>query len=106
MTVKPHYITTDFVNAATAEKLGLEVAETRDLPRLEREGAAVALDWDHLPHDCRTYLLDAESIRVVGVHGYDLSEPLTALLPLCGVRVSRYLDLAFVAGLPGKGRAA
>ena len=111
MNTKLYYLTTDAENADDAQRLAadegidLEVAEPRDLLRLEREGAGVVLDWDSVPHEYRSPLLDG-SARLVAVHGYQLSDSVTSFLPRRGTLVSRHLDRAFVAALAGRPSAA
>jgi hypothetical protein len=109
---KLYYLTTDDVNATTAQSLAsglgidLEPAEPRDLPRLMGEDAEVVLDWDHLPPDDRSGLLNGSAVRLVGVHGYNIGDSVASFLPLRGVVVSRHLDQAFVAALARRATAA
>jgi hypothetical protein len=109
---KFYYLTTDAVNADTAlglapaEGIDLEIAEPRDLPRLEGEGAEVILDWDFVPAEDRSRLLDGSAARLAGVHGYHLSDSVASFLLCRGTLVSRHLDRAFVATLAGPSRAA
>jgi hypothetical protein len=104
-TTNLYYLTTDPVNAQTAEGLAseegidLESAEPRDLPRLERERAEVILDWDHLPPEDRSHLLHGCSVQLVGVHSRNLGDGVASFLPRAEVAFSRHLDLAFVAAL-------
>jgi hypothetical protein len=109
---KPHvYLTTDPVNAAHAEGLAeangipLEVADPRDLPRLEREQAPVILDWDHLPPEYRTRLLNGTRVTVLAVHGYGIPDSVASFLPRRGVICSRRLDNELFAAL-ARARAA
>jgi hypothetical protein len=107
-----YYLTTDESNACTALSLAaavgidLEAVGPRDLPRLEREEAEVLLDWDFVPPDERSHLLNGSAARVVGVHGFQVSDSVASFLPLRGIVVSRHLDRAFVATLAGRGSAA
>jgi hypothetical protein len=109
---KLYYLTTDPVNAsaaeglAFAEELDLETAEPRDLPRLEREGGEVVLDWDFLPPEVRSHLLNGSAVQLVGVHGFQVGDSVASFLPPRGIVVSRHLDRAFVAALARRARAA
>ena len=104
-TMKLYYLTTDPFNAQEAEGLAsvegidLESAGPRDLPRLEREQAEVALDWDSLTPADRARLLKACTVQFVGVHGYNLHDSVAGFPPRLGVTYSRQLDPAFVAAL-------
>src|SRR5262245_39133581 len=95
---KHFYLTIDQTNAARAESLAnrfalaLEVAEPRDLPRLERQGAKLVLDWDFLPQDYQDRLLNGTGADVVAVHGYNLPDALVSFLPRRGILCSRTLD--------------
>jgi hypothetical protein len=112
MMTKLYYLTTDDVNGTAAQDLAtalgidLEAAEPRDVARLKGEGAEVVLDWDHLPPEDRSSLLNGFAVRVVGVHGYNIADSVASFLPLRGVVVSRHLDLAFVAALARRVTAA
>jgi hypothetical protein len=100
-----YYLTTDPVNAqeaeglASAEGIELRWAEPRDLPRLERERAGVILDWDHLPPEDRSHLLNGRTVQLVGVHGRNLGDRLPRFLPHARVAVSRRFDTRFLAKL-------
>src|SRR5262245_6620199 len=110
--MKFYYVTTDPLNAATAEALAdkhgldLEVAEPRDLPRLEREEARLVLDWDFLPEDHRTRLLNGTRAQVAAVHGHSLGEALSSFLPRRGVLCGTRLDARFLLALRGDASAA
>ena len=103
-----HYLTTDPLNAATAEShaarhgLELKVVEPRDLPRLEQDRASVVVDWDFLPEDLRTYLLNGTAVQVVAFHGYDLGDSVAGFLPrrgiLCGPRLDENFFQELVRG--------
>jgi hypothetical protein len=107
-----YYLTTDETNACTALELAaavgidLEVAGPRDLPRLEREEAEVLLDWDFVPPDERSRLLNGSAARVVGVHGFQVSDSVASFLPLRDILVSSHLDRPFVTALAGRDSAA
>jgi hypothetical protein len=111
-TAKLYYLTTDPLNGRTAEGLAsvegiqLEIAEPRDLPRLERERAEVVLDWDFIPPEDHSYLLNGCAVQLVGVHGYKVGDSVASFLPQRGVVVSRHLDQAFVAALARRASAA
>jgi hypothetical protein len=109
---KLYYLTIDLLNARTAEELAfaagidLEPAEPRDLPRLEKHQAEVILDWDYLPPEDRSYLLNGCAVQLVGVHGYNIADSVASFLPQRGIVVSRYLDEAFFTALADRARAA
>src|SRR5260370_29242832 len=111
-TMKLYYLTADGMNAntaealASAERINLEPAEPRDLPRLEREEAEVVLDCDYLPPEDRDHLLNGSAVQVVGVHGFQVADSVASFLPRQGVVVSRHLDQALVAAPAGPSRAA
>lgn len=106
------YFTPDSLNAATAEVLAdrhgvdLEVAEPRDLPRLERERADLIIDWDFVPEDYRTKLLNGSVVNVVAVHGYNVPDSVASFLPRRGIIFSRRLDDHFFQALAGLDQAA
>src|SRR5262245_26959161 len=107
-----YYLTIDdanrcrFEGLAVAERLDGEAVEPRDLAWLEREQAEVVLDWDYLPSDDRSRLLNGSAVQVVGIHGYNLSESVASFLPRRGIVVSRHLDQMFVAAVAQRNRAA
>lgn len=82
-----HYLTIDPVNAATAEELAeqncvlLELAEPRDLPRLEKENALLIVDWDFIPPDYRDRVLASTALRVIAVHGYNVPSSVATFPP-------------------------
>ena len=93
-----YYLTTDDVNAAASMDLAdrhgltLEIAEPRDLPRLEAERADLVVDWDYIPADYRAKLLNGTAVNVLAVHGYDLDDYLGAFLARRGILCGRLLD--------------
>jgi hypothetical protein len=105
------YLTTDPSNAATFEELAathqldLDIVEPRDLPRLEREQAALVLDWDVLPPDYQARLLNSAAIDVVAIHSYNLDDGLASFLPARGILCGRRLDEHFVQALTVAARA-
>jgi hypothetical protein len=105
------YLTTDPCNAATAEalaatyRLELDIVEPRDLPRLEREQADLVLDWDALPPDYQSQLLNSAAVHVVAIHSYNLDDGLASFLPARGILCGRRLDDRFVEALTAAARA-
>jgi hypothetical protein len=101
------YMTTDPLNAATADqlalkyRLNLEVVEPRDLPLLEAHGADVILDWDFLPNDYRAKILNGMDLNVLAVHGRDLDEALSSFLPQRGIFCASRLDHHLFEALVG-----
>jgi hypothetical protein len=108
---KLFYLTIDNLNAATAEALAaehgfpLEVIEPRDLPGLG-EGAAVILDWDYLPEDVRSNLVESVAITLVAVHGHNLGDVLAGFLTKRNIACSSSLDRALFRSLAGTEAAA
>jgi hypothetical protein len=106
------YFTTDPCNATTAKALAaqhgvdLQIVEPRDLPRLEDEPIDLIVDWDFIPEDDRVSLLNGTSLKIVGIHGYGLSDSLTRFLPRRGNVCSRRFDQHFLQALTGKDNAA
>lgn len=106
------YLTTDPVHGATAEALAaqhgldLRVVEPRDLPRLEDEQIGLVVDWDFIPEEDRANLLNGTALKIVGIHGYGLSESLASFLPRRGILCSPRLDQHFMQALTGRGNAA
>jgi len=106
------YLTTDPVNATTAEALAaqhgvdLQIVEPRDLPRLEAERIDLVLDWDFIPEDYRAKLLNGTAVNVVAIHGYGLSDSLASFLPRRGILCGPRLDQHFLQALTGKDNAA
>jgi hypothetical protein len=106
------YLTTDPVNAATAEALaaecglGLHVVGPRDLPWLEYQGADLVVDWDFIPEDYQARLLNGTGANVVAVHGYNLGDGVAGLLAGRGLVCGRLPDHAFFQELAGVARAA
>jgi len=89
-----HYLSTDPVNIAAAEELAaargldldlLELAEPRDMPRIEKQNALLIVDWDHIPPDYRDRVLDSPALRVVAIHGYGVSDSVARFLPRRGI---------------------
>lgn len=105
------YLTIDATNAATAQELAdrhavpLNVAEPRDLSRLEREEARIVLDWDFLP-DYRAKLLNGSAAKVVALHGFQIPDSVASFLPRRGIIVSRRLDDYLFQALAGLAKAA
>lgn len=105
------YLTTDPVNAADALALAdacglpLEIVEPRDLPRLEREQAALVLDWDYLDDD-RAKALTCPAVRIAGAHGYNIADSVAAFLGRRGAVCGRRLDFPFLAALADRAVAA
>ena len=102
------YVTTDrLYNGSAAEALAdrhgvaLEVAEPRDLPRLERERAAVVVDWDGLPEDYRAKLLNGAAVTVVAVHGHNVPDSVSDFLARRGVLFSPRLGHGLFQALAG-----
>jgi hypothetical protein len=106
------YLTTDSMNAATAEVLAaryglkLEVVEPRDLPQLECQSVDFVLDWDFIPEDSQAELLNSTAVNIVAVHGYNLSDGLAGFLPRRGIICSPRLDCRLVQALASPARAA
>jgi hypothetical protein len=86
--------------------LELEVAEPRDLTRLEREQASVIIDSDSLPADLQSYLSNGTAVRVVAIHGYNLSDSVASFLPRRGIDYGRRLDEQFFRELAEGSSAA
>jgi hypothetical protein len=93
-----HYITIDQLNGETARLLALDhgleliIAEPGERPRLERQRAAVVVDWDCLPNEARSELLNSARLRIVAVHGYTVSESLKSHFARCQIAYDRQLD--------------
>jgi len=93
-----HYLTIDSVNAATTEVFAaehgllLELAEPRDLPRLEKQNALLIVDGDHLPPDNQDRVLASSSLRVAAIHSYSISDSAACFLSQRGILCSRKLD--------------
>lgn len=107
-----HYLTSDALNAETAEALAhrhgftLEVVDPRDLPRLAHDQSALIVDWDYLTEDDRAKLLN-RALNVVAIHGFNLSDSLASFLPRSqGIICSRRLDDHLFAALAHTARAA
>jgi hypothetical protein len=106
------YFTTHAVNAGTAAALAdmhgveLEIVEPRDLPRLQRERAALIVDWDYLPADYQAKLLNGTEVNVVAIHGYNLDDGLASFLPRRGILCSRRLDHHLFRALADGAKAA
>jgi hypothetical protein len=106
------YLTTDPVNAATAETLAarlgiaLQIIEPRDLPWLECEPIDLVVDWDFIPEDYRARLLNGMAVNIVAIHGYGLSDSLASFLPRCGIFCGRRLDQQLMEALTGREDAA
>ena len=106
------YLTTDSMNAATAEALAarygldLEVVEPRDLAQLEWQGVDFVLDWDFIPEDNQTGLLNSTAVNIVAVHGYNLGDGLAGFLPRRGIICSPRLDHYLFQALASPARAA
>jgi hypothetical protein len=106
------YITTDPVNATTAEALAaqhgvdFQIVEPRDLPRLEREPIDLVVDWDFIPEDYRARLLNSTALKVAAIHGYGISDSLASFLARRGIICSPRLDQHFFQALTGKDNAA
>jgi hypothetical protein len=112
LTKRLRYLTTDCVNASTAEALAahyglaLELVEPRDLPRLERERADLVVDWDGIPEDDRARLLNGTAVNLVAVHGYNLGDGLAGFLPRRGILCGRQLGHHLFRALAGPAGAA
>ena len=106
------YLTTDPCNATTAEALAaqhgvnLQIVEPRELPRLECEPIDRVVDWDFIPEDYRTKLLNGAALNIVAIHGYGLSDSLASFLPRRGIICGHRLDQHFLRALTGKDNAA
>src|ERR1700730_15175672 len=76
------YITTDPINATTAQALAAQhgvdfrSVDPRDAPRLEREPIDLVVDWDFIPEDYRARLLNSTALKVAAIHGYGISDSL------------------------------
>src|SRR5262245_27078414 len=109
--MKVYYVTIDETNAQAmlllAASCGVEVAGPRDLAWLQERNAEVVLDWDFLPGDERARLVDDDGrLRLVGLHGYGLSDSVAGFLRRAGVLVSGRLDEEFVRALLRQPEAA
>jgi hypothetical protein len=68
------YLTTDALNAATAEALAarygldFEVIEPRDLQQPECKTNNLLVDWDFVPQDYQEKLLNGRIADIVGIH--------------------------------------
>jgi hypothetical protein len=106
------YLTTDSLNAATAETLAakygldLEVVEPRDLRRLERERANLVIDWDCIPEDYQAKLLNGTTVNIVAIQGYNIGDALAGFLPRRGIICSPRLDHHLFQALAGPASAA
>jgi hypothetical protein len=106
------YLTTDACNATAAEALAarhclhLEIVEPRDLPRLEREPIDLVVDWDFIPEDYRSKLLNSMAVNIVAIHGYGLSESLAGFLRRRGIECNPRLNQRFLQALIGRDNAA
>jgi hypothetical protein len=106
------YLTIDQVNGAAAKVMAeqhgvaLELAEPRDMPRLEDEGALVILDWDFLPPEHRSRVLESQALRVVAVHSYGLSDSIAGFLSRRGILYFKRLGPEVFAGIKGLAPAA
>jgi hypothetical protein len=105
-------MTTDSVNAETAEKLAaqcgfdLEIVEPRDLTRMEREQAPVVVDWDFVPGEQHARILSGAAGRILGVHGYNLGEDLTRFLPRRRIAYRPKLDVKLFRTVVSVAKAA
>ena len=68
---------------------------------MERERAAVVLDWDGTPEDDRAKLLNSTAANVVAVHGFNVPDSVQAFLGRRGVVFSSQLSHAFFQTLAG-----
>jgi hypothetical protein len=84
---------------AGSHGLALDIAEPRDLKRLEREQADVVIDWDGMPPDYRARLLNGTAVRVVAVHGFNVPDSVSGFLARRGVLISPRLGHAFFQAL-------
>jgi hypothetical protein len=92
------YLTTDALNAATAEALAarygldFEVIEPRDLQRPECKTNNLLVDWDFVPQDYQEKLLNGRIADIVGIHGYHVAESDVSVLSCRGIIFSSRLD--------------
>lgn len=106
------YLTIDQVNAVTAEALAeqhgvpLELAEPRDLPWLESQKARVILDWDFLPAEDRSRVLNSQTMQVVAVHGYNFPDSVVSFLARRGILQFKQLSPEMFASVKGLALAA
>jgi len=107
-----HYLTVDPLNAATAEELAsdcglaVELAEPRDLPRLESQNALLILDWDYLPPEDRDRVLTSSALQVVAIHGFTVTDSVTRFLLRRGALCYMQLGQEMFRGLAGLPAAA
>jgi len=92
------YLTTDALNAATAEALAarygldFEVIEPRDLQQPECKTNNLLVDWDFVPQDYQEKLLNGRIADIVGIHGYHVAESDASVLSCRGIIFSSRLD--------------
>jgi hypothetical protein len=104
------YLSVDEVNIAQAlelaDELGLDLEPVEPRDRAHFSAGVLVLDWDSISSELGTSVLRSADVRVVGVHGYNVPEPLESFLPERGVATGRRLSREVFEALRDERRPA